>query len=202
MVTLQLNGQNTKFLIDTGAEVTVISEDTHKAIRKPSLSPPPRNVKGPSNHVLPVTGYFNGMIKLGTQETHQDVYVVKGLHQELLGRPAIEALGVVVRAGAISTLQGPVAEFPQLFEGLGKLNQPYSIKLQPSTTPFLQSVVRRVAIPLLPLVKEELERMERLGVITRVEQPTDWCTRMVVMPKPNGKICICIDLTKLNESVR
>ena len=92
-VTLQLNGQRADFLIDTGAEVTIISEHTHNAIGSPPLSPPPRSLKGPSNHVLPVTGYFSGTIKQGTHETHQDVYVVKRLHQQLLGRPAIGCSG-------------------------------------------------------------------------------------------------------------
>ena len=50
-------------------------------------------------------------------------------------------------------------------------------------------------------VKEELERMEQLGVITKVEQPTDWCAGMVVLPKPSGKVRIYVDLTKLNESI-
>jgi len=36
-------------------------------------------------------------------------------------------------------------------------------------------------------VREELQRMEQLGVIFRVEAPTDWCAGMVVVPKPNEK---------------
>ena len=43
--------------------------------------------------------------------------------------------------------------------------------------------------------------MERLGVITKINEPTDWCAGMVVVPKQNGKVRICVDLTKLNESV-
>lgn len=50
-------------------------------------------------------------------------------------------------------------------------------------------------------VKAELERMEKLGVISKVNQPTDWCAGMVVMPKGNGKVRICVDLTRLNDSV-
>lgn len=30
--------------------------------------------------------------------------------------------------------------------------------------------------------------MEKLGVIAKVDQPTDWCTGIVTAPKPNGKI--------------
>ena len=38
-------------------------------------------------------------------------------------------------------------------------------------------------------------------MISKVEGPTEWCARMVVIPKPDGNICICVDLMKLNESV-
>ena len=54
---------------------------------------------------------------------------------------------------------------------------------------------------MLPKVQAELQRMEQLGVITRVDKPTDWCAGMVVVPKPNGNVRICVDLTKLNECV-
>ena len=43
--------------------------------------------------------------------------------------------------------------------------------------------------------------MEELGVISPINQPTDWYARMVVVPKASGKVCIFVDLTKLNESV-
>lgn len=43
--------------------------------------------------------------------------------------------------------------------------------------------------------------MVRIGVISRVEEPTDWCSGMVVVPKKTTDPRICVDLTKLNESV-
>lgn len=44
--------------------------------------------------------------------------------------------------------------------------------------------------------------MEAALIIMRVETPTDWCAGMVVVLKPNGTVCICVDLTKQNESVQ
>jgi len=97
--------------------------------------------------------------------------------------------------------QNILKQFPEVFKGLGKLKDSYKIKLKDDATPFALTTQRRVPIPLLPKVKEELRRMENLGVITRIDEPTNWCAGMVVVPKQKGKVRICVDLTKLNESV-
>ena len=46
----------------------------------------------------------------------------------------------------------------------------------------------------------ELTRMEKMGVISRVDDPP-WCSGMVVVPKSNGSVHICMDLKALNDSV-
>lgn len=50
-------------------------------------------------------------------------------------------------------------------------------------------------------MKEELTRMEALGVISKVDEPTPWCAGMVAVPKKEGAIRICVDLKPLNENV-
>ena len=62
--------------------------------------------------------------------------------------------------------------FPKLFGSLGKLEEEYKIVLRDDTYPYAQSTQRRIAIPLLPKVKAELERMEKMGVVRRVRSPT------------------------------
>ena len=44
--------------------------------------------------------------------------------------------------------------------------------------------------------------MLEMGVIKRVDEPTDWCTPMFVVPKPSGEVRICVDLTKLNANIK
>ena len=51
-------------------------------------------------------------------------------------------------------------------------------------------------------MKPELHKIETLGVISKIEEPTEWCSTIVVIPKPNGTVQICVDLTKLNASVQ
>ena len=38
-------------------------------------------------------------------------------------------------------------------------------------------------------------------VISKVDEATQWCAGMVVVPKKNRAICVCVDLKPLNESV-
>ena len=66
-------------------------------------------------------------------------------------------------------------------------NQEYDIKVKDDATPFAITVPRQVPIPLCKVTKKELKRMEHNGVISQVDEPTEWCAPMVVMPKSNGK---------------
>ena len=77
----------------------------------------------------------------------------------------------------------------------------YEIKMTPCHEPFNQTTLRGVPIPLLPNVKDELDRMETMGVIEKVDAPTEWCSPIAVVPKPNGKVRICGDFIYLNKAV-
>nr|XP_022311001.1 uncharacterized protein K02A2.6-like [Crassostrea virginica] len=51
-------------------------------------------------------------------------------------------------------------------------------------------------------VKEELDRLEKLGVIMKITTPSDWCAPIVPVVKKNGKVRICVDLKRLNKAVK
>ena len=90
---------------------------------------------------------------------------------------------------------------PSVFSGLGNLGDEYEIQLKPDAKPYALHTPRSVPLPLRDKVRKELERMESLGVISKVDEPTEWCAGMVVVPKKNGTLRICVDLKPLNESV-
>jgi hypothetical protein len=50
--------------------------------------------------------------------------------------------------------------------------------------------------------KVELQRLEKLGVITPVEESTEWVSQIVVAMKKSGALRICIDPKSLNEALK
>ena len=95
-----------------------------------------------------------------------------------------------------------ILKFPDLFTGLGSMEDKVKIVLEDDAIPFTQSIPRRVAAAQKQPLLEELNWMERLGVIAKVEEPTEWCAPCIVVPKKNGKLRVCIDFTNLNKSVK
>ena len=79
---------------------------------------------------------------------------------------------------------------------------PVNIKISEGATPYHVNVARRVPIPLLPNVKDELRRMERDVIIKKITEPTSWCAAMVAAPKKPDKVRICIDLKQLTKVVQ
>ncbi|KAI5621586.1 hypothetical protein C0J50_18855 [Silurus asotus] len=203
MTEIKIEYLKTMFKIDTGADVTAVPVTLYNQGHFQKLKPPRRVLQGPGGTSLKVKGKFTATLGKHDNHTIQEIYVVDGLYMPLLGRPAVTALRLVARLDVVSltSKERVEKEFPRLFSGLGKMDGEYSIVLKPGAIPFSISTPRRISLPLLPKVKDELRRMEHQGVISKVEEPTEWCAPMVVVPKSTSKVRICTDLTELNKSV-
>ena len=88
------------------------------------------------------------------------------------------------------------SEFRDLFQKLlGKLDTAYTIKPKREAEPACTHAPQKFAHPLLPKVKQT-DRMLNEGV------SHFYCSGIIVVPKQNGSICLCADLTQLNKSVQ
>ena len=189
------------FKVDTGAEVTAMSDATFNSIQNSvlHLKKSTQTLRGPNCSPLNVVGETTLNLTYKGKSSAQRVFVIHNLQTNLLGLPAIKALEIIRGINAIT--QSIPDQYPTLFSGLGTFKGEYTIKLQPNAKPFCLFTPRNVPLPLREKVQKEIQRMEKLGVISRVEEPTKWCAGMVVVPKPSGSIHICVDLKPLNESV-
>ena len=128
-----------------------------------------------------------GRLSQGGAVVDEDIYVISGQRRSLLSRRACETLNLVklVAVDSVETADYYKDNNPKLFGGLGRMSGgDYSIQLREDAVPFALPTPRRVSIPLMDVVKRELQRMEDLQVIRRVDTPTDWCAGMAVVAKP------------------
>ena len=77
------------FKLDTGAEVTAITEETFKKLGEISLMRPLKALYGSAHQPLEVVGNFIGEIRNGCNSLSGDIFVVRGLKFNLLGLQAL-----------------------------------------------------------------------------------------------------------------
>ena len=201
-ISISINGIVVDFKVDTGAEVTAITRATYNLISTPTLDNPSISLRGPDRKPLSTLGMIEARLSHEDRHCRQPVYVIQDLEQNLLGLPAIRELKILSFLQEINTPQEDIiSSYPKVFQGLGTLQGDFHIHLKNDATPFALHTPRNVPLSMRPKVKAELERMESLGVISKVDEPTPWCAGMVAVPKPDGSVRICVDLRPLNASV-
>ena len=47
---------------------------------------------------------------------------------------------------------------------------------------------------------DKLDKLEDLGIIEKVQEPTPWISPLVVVPETNGSVCLCLDMHHVNEA--
>ena len=192
-VSLQIGASSLSF--NSGA-VTTLDYKTYKSmVNPPDMRPTSDTLAGAGGEI---TCYrkFQTITRSKDREHVIDVYVIDG--SNLLGREA-SALGFSKfnrdqRAIAELTIDSDVFGDTRLMK-----TSPLNIKINEGATLYHVNVARRVPIPLLPKVEDELRRLERAGIIKKIPEPTPWCAPMVDAPKKPDKARICIDVKQLNK---
>ena len=157
-VILQMNGCPVEFKIDSGADVTMVPTELYQPNRDGALLKPKKLLKGPSQIPLSVGGCFIASLEKDGFKSEEQIYVVEGLSKPLVGKPAIISLKLLSTLQVLSVEESIPDQYPELFKGLGRLSGRYTIRLKDRVTPFALSTPRRVAVPLLSKVREELGR--------------------------------------------
>ena len=90
--------------------------------------------------------------------------------------------------------------YPDLFDGVGTIkNAVVHLDVKPDAVPVICSP-RRVPDALRDSLKEELDRMESMKVIRKLDinEASDWVHALVLVVEPNGKLHVCLDPCTLN----
>ncbi|XP_053092978.1 uncharacterized protein K02A2.6-like [Pangasianodon hypophthalmus] len=208
MTALEINGVIVSLKLDTGAKVNLISEHDVRAMKiKPHINKKTVQLKAYNGQNIPTKGTCRLKVKMKNKEHHLMFVVVPGGHDSVLGDKACEDLGLVKRVYIINNgetqnnVGNIVQQFPDIFEGFGELPFTYKIQLKKDAQPVVHAP-RGVPAPLREKLTQELERMTSMGVIEKVEEPTDWVNSMVCVKKANGDLRVCMDPKDLNGNIQ
>ncbi|UYV71663.1 K02A2.6-like, partial [Cordylochernes scorpioides] len=155
---IQVNGKKVKFKLDSQADVTCVPLSLFKKIMgQQRLVESDINLRAAEFSELQTVGMFISTLRNGNYEIKEKIYVIRRLSEPLLSRRACELLNLARRIEVVATRINPIKEFPEVFEGLGQIGNPYEIKLKPGAKPYAVHTPRRVPIPLMEKLKTRLD---------------------------------------------
>ena len=204
-----VGGKTTKILVDTGSSINIISEQFYE-----NLSPKPKLTAVKSKAFafaqekpLQIRGKYSSTIETKNKVIPVTLHVVKKNNQSILSYDSAVELGIVPEISSVS--EKPYTEeitqkYPKVFDGLGKLKgRKVKLHVDENVTPTAQQH-RRIPFHIREQVEKELDRLEKLDVIEKVEGPTPWVSPIVAAPKPNApnQIRLCVDMRKANDAIR
>eukprot|EP00731_Ephydatia_muelleri_P018713 Em0011g753a len=203
-VKMEINGEMLMMEIDTGAGVSLISEDTYrKKFSKLQLTASAVRLATYTTQRIEVCGEVRVRVRLGDQEKHCRLVVVAGKGPSLLGRDwlqtfriqwhQINALVTWHTTGYAEKVEVLVKGFPEVFnDNLGEIH-PFKARLvlkEGAQPVFCRP--RSVPFAIKEQIETELERLEKTGVICPVKY-SEWATPIVPVAKPDRSIRICGD---------
>ncbi|GFY16226.1 uncharacterized protein K02A2.6 [Trichonephila clavipes] len=155
-----------------------------------------KTYKGDS--IIPL-GYLTVRVQYKNQKVNLNLYIVKENLDTILGRewlykihldwPAIKAF----RAKTEQNLNNLLREYKDIFDDkLGEINNyEAKLKLRHGVKPIFCRV-RTVPFALKGRVENEIDRLEKEGIIEKVDS-SEWATPVVPVVKSDGSIRLCAD---------
>ena len=214
-VTMHIHGKPTEMKVDTGAKCNVMSLDTFKRLNSGEQLVKQKRVASLVAYGgtrIETSGIVTLPCLLKEQHLSLPFFIVDRAVQPLLGFRACMDMGVVkmspdvhqVSVESNTDFSSQVfTQFKDLFSmELGELPVTYSMTLDPSIQPMVRPA-HRIPVAMQERVKAELERMQSIGVITPVTEPTDWVSSMVAAHKKDKQeIRLCINPKDLNTALK
>ena len=192
MTTLKFGGCDVPFKIDTAADVSVISSEQYRKLKPCTpLSKTSAILRSPGG-ILKCEGQFVAISKVHDQFHSLRLFTVQSKTDN---REAAARMDLVKRIEAVEMPFGELDDKPVQCP-------PVKIVLKEGTEAYSVHSARRIPVPLLDKVRDELRKVQKTGIIEEVTEPTDWCSQIVPVMKRSGSVRICTDYKHLNAAVK
>ena len=113
---ISVNGESMKFKVDTGAEVTAVTELALTQLDNVQLHPATKTLCGPDMEPLKVLDQISATLCHSGKTCVHDLFVIEKLKHNLLGLPAIKDLNLLVMVNRMhSDHTEIITKFPTFF---------------------------------------------------------------------------------------
>jgi hypothetical protein len=202
------------FKVDTGASCNVLFHRWFEKVNrsKSQLKPGPQ-IRTYTGQSLNVLGQQDVAVCFKKKRCTLRVVVIAEEKVPILGLPSCRELGLVQTSASQqldaigdsnrveSILPSEFKKYRNVFTGIGKLPVEHHIKLKDNYVSVVRPP-RRVPFKLRDSVKKKLDEMEKLKLVCKVTEPTEWVNPMLAIQKADGDVRICLDPVDLNKEVK
>jgi len=203
-VTPVVEGIPVKMELDTGSAVTIISkEDYEEKFNTLKLQATDMRLRTYTGEKIKPLGVLRVTVEINNQREKLSLVVVDRGSTPLFGRDwlkvlklnwkGIAQLSVNPDSRSVKDLSSVLQQYSEVFEkGIGTLEGIQArISIEDGVSPKFCKA-RPVPYALRPKVEAELEKLERDGILSKVDW-AEWATPVVPVPKKDGSIRICGD---------
>ena len=197
-----------KLKIYTGAQANVIPVNIfHKILGNITLGPSDSNISGYGGRRLEVKGACKLACRYKQKTAMLDFDIVYAENAPpVLGLRACLDLNMIKIVHMVDAQPKAhtniTEEFADVFKGIGLFPGECTFHLKPSATPVV-CPPRRIPYALRNRLKDELDEMEKMDIIQKVTEPTEWVNALVAVEKPKtGKLRVCLDPRALNKAIQ
>ena len=200
---MEFGGKFVEFKLDTGSEANIIPRQIYDNLSmRGKLEETNEVLSSYGNHRVVPVGKVSLSCTVKARTLSLDFYVVDLESVSILGLEACTRFNLVKKINSLtarlSSKEAILCDYKDVF---GCMPKEYHIEIQQDATPVVHPP-RKVPFSLHGKLKETLDRLEKSGDITKVDQPTDWVNNLVIAGKKDGSLRLCLDPRDLNKVIK
>ena len=201
-----INKDKVIFQVDCGASVNIVNE---KYTKGKDVQPATKALKmwnGSELRPIGITRLIVKNSKIGKKFSVEFVVVSDDYTPIIGARTAVHDDDFTTvspnNVNNVSIKDDLIKKYEDVFSNeLGTLPGQVHLQVDETAQPVI-TPPRRIPTALRDRVKGELNRLENLGVLSKVDEPTSWVSSIVVTTKRSGQLRVCIDPRHLNRTLK
>ena len=214
-VPIQILGKKIRLQLDSGSDLTILDLKTWKKLGKPTLLRTTKIARSVTGKKIKFEGEFVANVTLNNETKKLRIFVLKNT-TNLFGSDAIQQFELwnspistfcqkveFSTADSEKLLKDLKIKYPEIFSGgLGRCTKMTAkLELKSDSQPVFKKK-RNVPFASINQIDKELDRLESIGVISKIEY-NKWAAPAVYVKKKSNEIRVCADFsTGLNAALK